>query len=76
MVPREGFRSTNVREEEKLFRKRPRHHLTPNGVLLSFMVTKHITSKRISKPVESRDTELPFLVIGNLSLVAHGNPSA
>jgi hypothetical protein len=62
MVPGEGFRSTNVREEEKLFRK-TQHHLTPNRVLLPFTVTNPITNQEISKAVDSRDAELAFQAI-------------
>jgi len=62
MVPGGGFRSTNVREEEKLFRK-TQHHLTPNGVLLSFTVTKPVTNQEISKAVDSREAELAFQAI-------------
>jgi hypothetical protein len=57
MAPGEGFRSTNVREEEKLFCK-TQHHPTPNGVLLSFTVTKPVTNQEISKAVDARDAEL------------------
>jgi len=56
MVPCEAFRSTNVREEEKLFRT-TKHHLTPT-VLLPLTITRPVTNREIPIAPDAHDTKL------------------